>query len=81
MVLFAALPQYNMQPRRSQNLAKFHPVTVQWLDKGDGFQFIRKGSVGDNKSLFSPHHHAMFEAMLRRDFPKGIPDKLSALCS
>jgi hypothetical protein len=62
------------------NLHKFNPVSVKWVDKGDSFQFIRKGSVGDNKNFFTPQHHAKFDEMLRRDFPKGIPPELQPLC-
>ena len=34
--------------------ARYHPTSVEWLDKGDGFSFIRKGTVGDAAECLTP---------------------------
>ena len=36
------------------NAARYHPTSVEWLDKGDGFSFIRKGTVGDAAECLTP---------------------------
>ena len=34
------------------HIARFEPKSVAWVEKGDGFQFVRKGEVGGGKALF-----------------------------
>ena len=62
-----------------KNNSKFHPISCQFLDKGDSFQFIRKGAVGDSKNLFKAQHEAAFQAMVREDFPLGVPGEVAHL--
>ena len=53
------------------NLDKFQPVTVRWKE---GFQFIRKGVVGDARSLFSPEQLQRMAAVLADDFGGEVPE-------
>lgn len=48
------------------NLPKFAPTSVSWIDKGDGFEFVRNGRVGDGNAAFSGDDHAErhFRALL-----------------
>ena len=39
------LPLFSFENMKA-NLSKFDPTSVRWRNKGDGFQFIRKGTVG-----------------------------------
>jgi hypothetical protein len=55
-----------MKARKQQ----FHPVSVRWKR---GYEFIRKGAVGDHKALFTDRHHAAFDGMVRAAFPHGVP--------
>jgi hypothetical protein len=52
------------------NKNKYQPISVQWKD---GFEFIRKGVVGDSASVFSCEQTALFDNMLREEFPEGFP--------
>ena len=44
------------------NIDKFQPKSVEWINKGDGFSFVRKGNVGDGKKEFSEADEALFVA-------------------
>jgi len=46
------------------NVAKFEPKSVSWVDKGDGFQFVRKGQVGASRELFTAAQEARLGAYL-----------------
>lgn len=35
------LPHFTIDSMKA-NLSKFNPTSVRWIDKGDGFTFIRK---------------------------------------
>lgn len=35
------------------NIDKFNPRSVRWLDKGDGFSFVRKGAIGDAENYLT----------------------------
>jgi len=41
-------------------------------ESADGFQFIRKGAVGDHATLFTPEHHAQYANMVKTRFPEGL---------
>jgi hypothetical protein len=56
------------------NKDKYQPISVKWKDN---FEFIRKGEVGDSASVFSTEQEALFEEMLRREFPDGLPHWLA----
>ena len=45
------------------------PRSTRWKESRDGFEFIRKGVVGDHAALFTPALQAEFDAALRRRFP------------
>ena len=66
----ALLPRFSFEAMRA-NLRKFSPRSVQMIEKGDGFAFIRKGAVGDHKALFSEDQLADFEAMSRVELSEG----------
>eukprot|EP00967_Tisochrysis_lutea_P131079 scaffold227466_cov32-Tisochrysis_lutea.AAC.1 len=34
------------------NVGQFAPKSVAWVDKGDGFQFVRRGRVGDGEAIY-----------------------------
>ena len=55
------------------NKVKFQPISVKWKNN---FEFIRKGQIGDNTSIFSSHHINVFENMLSDEFPDGLPSWL-----
>eukprot|EP00038_Savillea_parva_P019852 m.29292 g.29292 ORF g.29292 m.29292 type:complete len:283 (+) comp4582_c0_seq1:259-1107(+) len=57
------LPRFTVDAMRA-DIAKFSPRSVRMLDIGDGFAFVRKGTVGDHAALFSATHHQQFDAML-----------------
>ena len=57
------LPRFTVDAMRA-DIAKFSPRSVRMLDTGDGFAFVRKGTVGDHAALFSATHHQQFDAML-----------------
>ena len=58
------------------NKEKFEPRSTRWKESRDGFEFIRKGAVGDHASLFTPALQAEFDDALRRRFPGGEPPAL-----
>ena len=39
---------------------QFEPKSVKWVDKGDGFSFVRKGEVGDGKKEFAEEDQKVF---------------------
>lgn len=63
-----------------QNNALFEPKSVKWVDKGDGFQFVRKGATGDHQTHFSEGQSEMFDEMVRTAFPRGVPTFATAIC-
>ena len=48
----------------------YQPISVQWKD---GFNFLRKGIIGDSCSHFAEEEEMMIDSMLLREFPDGIP--------
>ena len=54
----------------------YQPVSVQWKE---GFEFLRKGAVGDSKEYFGADEELLISSMLSREFPDGIPDWFSSL--
>lgn len=59
------LPHVSIDYMRAHR-AQYDPVSVVWKD---GFQFIRKGVVGDHQNSFTPEHMELYNAMLARAFP------------
>jgi len=55
--LEAILPRLGFDYMK-EHVAKFEPKSVAWLDKGDGFQFVRSGRVGDGAAVFGGDDHA-----------------------
>lgn len=55
------LPGFSFESMKA-NLDKFSPRSIKLIDRGDDFAFIRKGTVGDHKSLFLEKHHKMFDS-------------------
>lgn len=54
----------------------YEPVSVQWKE---GFEFLRKGTVGDSDDYFSADEESLIRSMLDREFPDGVPDWFSSL--
>ena len=76
--LDAILPRLSFESMKAR-IECFQPKSVEWRRKGDNddFEFIRKGSVGDSKSLFGPAHNAAFDAMVADAWPSGVrPESL-----
>lgn len=48
------------------NMSFFQPVSVKWKE---GFNFIRKGVVGDSKALFDTEEDSQFTDMVNSIFP------------
>lgn len=65
------LPKFSFQYMKT-NLAKFSPKTTELRESADGFQFVRKGKVGDHIALFNPEHHAQYAHMVKTRFPEGL---------
>ena len=59
----ALLPLFTFENMKA-NLSKFDPTSVKWRNKGDGFQFIRKGTVGDYKNVLSAGHVAKIQTLI-----------------
>lgn len=55
---------------------QFMPISVPWKE---GFSFIRNGIVGDSANYFTATDHCIFDEMVRRKFPDGIPAWLREL--
>lgn len=55
---------------------QFMPISVPWKE---GFSFIRNGIVGDSANYFTDTDHSIFDEMVRRKFPDGIPTWLQEL--
>lgn len=55
---------------------QFMPISVPWKE---GFSFIRNGIVGDSANYFTDTDHCIFDDMVRRKFPDGIPTWLQEL--
>lgn len=58
------------------NQSKFQPISVKWKP---GFDFIRKGIVGDGQTLFGPEEEQIFEQMVGSLCPDGAPSWLAGL--
>jgi hypothetical protein len=54
-----------------RNIHQYEPISVQWKP---GYSFIRKGSVGDHKEMFDERKEKMYQDMLQREFPGGLPE-------
>jgi len=63
--------------REHQNL--FHPISVRWKP---GYNFIRKGSVGDHDTIFDDNHKAIFVQSVLSDFggKEKAPSWLQECC-
>jgi hypothetical protein len=69
------LPRFSVDYMKA-NIDKFNPISVRWVDKRDDFQFIRKGTIGDNKHLFTDETIKLFNDMIERDkhiLSSGLP--------
>ena len=71
----ALMPTFTFKHMKA-NKDKFQPVSVGWKK---GYDFLRKGKVGDHKQLLQPNHHKQFNDMLATDFPTGTPPFLRLL--
>jgi hypothetical protein len=61
--LAVILPRLDVGYMR-KNIGAFEPKSCNWVEKGDGFQFVRKGEVGGGKALFTDGlHEARFRAL------------------
>ncbi|GMH84555.1 hypothetical protein TrST_g1323 [Triparma strigata] len=59
------------------NIDKFEPRSVKWVDKGDGFSFVRKGNEGDGKKEFSEEDETVLKEGLEKfPPPRGCEDLL-----
>lgn len=47
----------------------FHPISVHWKD---GYNFIRKGQVGDYETLWTQRHCSLFDSIVQRDFKELV---------
>ena len=52
------------------NKQQYEPISVGWKP---GFEFIRKGQIGDSDSIFQAHHRELYDEMIRKEFPEGLP--------
>lgn len=70
------IPRFSFKYMK-ENVHKFNPIFFKWVDKGDGFEFVRKGVVGDHRTIFTEEHSKLFDEMVKESFPHGIPNALS----
>ena len=54
----------------------YQPISVEWKE---GFEFLRKGKIGDSFPHFSDEEEALVNRMIHREFPNGIPTWFSTL--
>lgn len=54
----------------------YHPISVEWKQ---GFEFLRKGEIGDSGGQFGAEEELLISKMLEREFPDGLPDWLTSL--
>ena len=47
----------------------------------EGYEFIRKGQIGDSATVFTGQMNDLFDEMIHREFPEGIPEWLIDYCS
>ncbi len=69
----AALLSFDSMKRKQ---SKFMPISVKWKP---GFDFIRKGQIGDSDNFFTPEREAKVLETIRKEFPAGIPIWLQQL--
>jgi len=73
------LPLFDVTYMKENN-EKFAPRSVEWVDRSDGFTFIRKGRSGDSRSAFRTDGcEALMTAMLENSFPEGHPRYLQQI--
>lgn len=63
--------------RKNQEL--FHPISVRWKP---GYNFIRKGSIGDHESIFDEQRRKKFVESVEKDFgdKEKVPGWLQEYC-
>jgi hypothetical protein len=61
------LPRLSVEYMKA-NVHLFEPKSVAWVDKGDGFSFVRKGAVGDGRREFGEDDERVFKEGFER-FP------------
>lgn len=49
---------------------QYEPISVGWKP---GFEFIRKGQIGDSDCIFNEHYRQLFDQMIVKEFPEGLP--------
>ena len=59
-----------------KNKKLYEPISVNWKD---GFNFLRKGVIGDSKLHFTEDDEILLNNMLEKEFPEGIPDWFTEL--
>ena len=64
------VPLFTMSAMKA-NKASFEPVSVQWKP---GFEFLRKGVVGDSKEAFGEECKAIFSQMVSEAWPESVPE-------
>lgn len=62
------------QMKSSKHL--YQPVSVAWKP---GFDFLRRGEVGDSKTVFGDAENQLFDTMVAQTYPDAIPDWLADL--
>ena len=82
--LTALLPRMTFEWMKTNERA-FAPTSVAWVDKGDGFSFVRQGKVGGAKDDLTPAHCDAIEqaCWLARDRYRAVIRKehtLAGLC-
>merc|ERR1712166_5777 len=72
----ALVPRFTIEAMKA-NRKQFEPVSVQWKP---GFNFVRKGVVGDSRNVFTPELQAKYSQMLEEAWPEGIPERVPRSC-
>jgi len=66
----ALVPRFTIDAMKADR-KMFEPVSVQWEE---GFQFVRKGEVGDSAQAFESVKMAqLFDSLVAEAWPEGVP--------
>jgi hypothetical protein len=67
----ALVPRFTIESMKAER-KKFEPVSVQWKP---GFNFVRKGVVGDSSAAFDDEQtRALYGQMVADAWPEGLPE-------
>jgi len=72
------LPRLSLEHMKKA-IDKFEPRSVAWINKGDGFSFVRSGNVGDGEKEFGESDEVLFKAGFEK-FPPPTGCAHLALC-